>query len=136
MELLIDTNIFLDMFQNRQPFLDSAIKIISSCVKKENNGYVSSHSVSDLFYILRKDFSADKRKEFIRFISSFFTIITEDNDDFLIASSNLLPDLEDSLQMRCAQKCQLDFIITRNIKDFETSSIRPILPDDFIKIIK
>lgn len=129
---MIDTNIFLDMFQKREPFMDSAVQIIASCVRKQNNGYVSSHSVSDLFYILRKDFSSEERKDFVRFISSFFTVITENNDDFMTAALSPFPDLEDALQMHCAQKCQLDFIITRNVKDFASSAVKAITPDNFI----
>jgi len=78
------------MFQKREPFMDSAVQIIASCVRRQNNGYVSSHSISDL---------------------------------------------EDALQMQCAQKCQLDFIITRNIKDFENSAVKAITPDDFINMV-
>ncbi len=28
-----------------------------------------------------------------------------------------------------------DYIVTRNIKDFQNSVIKPILPDEFLKIV-
>ena len=40
MHILIDTNIILDLIQNREPHTENASKIINSCVKNENNGYI------------------------------------------------------------------------------------------------
>ena len=105
MEILIDTNVFIDMFQKRQPFTDFATAVITSCVNGQNTGFVSSHSLSDMFYILRKDFSATERKELIRFICTYFTVICEQKEDFLAAVDNSLSlDMEDVLQMQCAKK--------------------------------
>ena len=135
MEILIDTNVFIDMFQKRQPFTDFATAVITSCVNGQNTGFVSSHSLSDMFYILRKDFSATERKELIRFICTYFTVICEQKEDFLAAVDNSLSlDMEDGLQMQCAKKHNLDYIVTRNIKDFAESYIPAIHPNDFLEM--
>ena len=44
-------------------------------------------------------------------------------------------DLEDSLQMQCAYREDLDYILTRNIKDFRDSKIKAISPEDFLLTI-
>ena len=135
MELLIDSNVFIDMFQKRQPFLGFATKVISSCVCNLNVGFVSAHSLSDMFYILRKDFSFAERKECVRFICTYFTVISEKKDDFLaVVDNTFCPDLEDGLQMQCAHKYNLDYIVTRNIKDFVSSSVPAITPADFLNL--
>ncbi|WP_374041753.1 PIN domain-containing protein [uncultured Treponema sp.] len=54
MELLIDTNIVLDIVQQREPWFSSSYSVFKSCIQKKHNGYVSAHSISDLFFILRK----------------------------------------------------------------------------------
>lgn len=41
--------------------------------------------------------------------------------------------MEDSLQMHCANKLQLDFIVTRNVKDFVKSPISAVTAVDFVK---
>jgi hypothetical protein len=38
--------------------------------------------------------------------------------------------------MECAKAFTVDYIVTRNIKDFEESVIPAILPDELLKIIK
>lgn len=136
MRVLIDTNVFLDMFQKRQPFENDAVSIITACVDGRIEGHVSSHSLCDLFYILRKDFDYLQRKEIIRFICENFTVIAEEKDDFIFVVDNKdWKDLEDGLQMRCAHNQSLDYIVTRNIEDFAASPIQQIEPSSLIKIL-
>ena len=44
-------------------------------------------------------------------------------------------DIEDCLQSKCAEEFSADYIITRNIKDFQYSTIPAVLPDDFLNMI-
>ena len=135
MEILIDTNIILDMFQNRQPFSDDAKQIIALCISNDVKGYLSSHSVCDLFYILRKDFNSKDRMKIVKFLSNYFEIIPETKNDFISITDNSgIDDLEDGLQMQCSEKLELNYIVTRNIKDFSLSKVKPILPEDFLKL--
>ena len=47
------------------------------------------------------------------------------NDDF--------SDFEDCLQMECAKSYEADYIVTRNVSDYETSEIKAITPKDYLK---
>ena len=47
------------------------------------------------------------------------------NDDFT--------DVEDCLQSECAKEFSADYIVTRNVKDFQNSEIPAISPDEFLK---
>jgi predicted nucleic acid-binding protein len=49
------------------------------------------------------------------------------NDSFI--------DFEDCLQMECAKDFGAKFIVTRNIKDYVSSSIKPIEPTEFLQQI-
>ena len=37
--------------------------------------------------------------------------------------------------MECAKEFSADYIVTRNIKDFQNSVIKPIMPDEFLKMV-
>ena len=37
--------------------------------------------------------------------------------------------------MQTADKCKLDYIIARNISDFEHSAVPAIEPEDFLKLL-
>lgn len=136
MKILIDTNIILDLIQSREPFSENASKIINSCVKKENEGYISSHSLSDIFFILRKDKTVEERKALILNLCSFFTVILEDKNFYTaVCQNNDWNDLEDGLQMKCADSEKLDYIVTRDAgKGFNKSPVKVISAEDFSNI--
>jgi len=45
-------------------------------------------------------------------------------------------DFEDCIQAECAKAAEAEYIITRNIIDFKASAIEPVLPEDFLKIMR
>ena len=136
MDILLDSNIILDWLQQREPFYQNARKIVESCMFGNLAGFVTSHSLCDMYYILRKDFSLEQRLNFIRLISERCTVITENANDFIAVTNNpVTKDLEDGLQMQCAAQNELNYIVTRNIKDFTDSSVPAIMPEDFIAML-
>ncbi|MGN0756728.1 MULTISPECIES: type II toxin-antitoxin system VapC family toxin [Treponema] len=134
MKILIDTNIILDLIQSREPFSENASKIINSCVKKENEGYISAHSLSDIFFILRKDKTVEERKALILNLCSFFIVIPEDKNFYTaVCQNNDWNDLEDGLQMKCADFENLDYIVTRDAgKGFNNSPVKVISAENFL----
>ena len=136
MRILIDTNIILDLIQNREPHCENASKIINSCVTGKNSGYLSSHSLSDLFFILRKDKSVSERKSLILHLCKFFKVVSEVKDFFISVCNNPdWNDLEDGLQMKCAETENLDYIITRDKETgFKNSPVKILSPTDFLKL--
>lgn len=136
MKILIDTNIILDFIQSREPFSENASKIINSCVKKENEGYISAHSLSDILFILRKDKTVEERKALILNLCSFFTVIPEDKNFYTaVCQNNNWNDLEDGLQLKCADFEKLDYIVTRDAgKGFNNSPVKVISAEEFLNI--
>jgi len=134
MVILIDTNIILDYFLTRQPFMDNADKILNLCLQQKCNGYIAAHSITNIFYILRNDFPADKRKKMLIKLCEFIEVARIQKKQIIDALVNEdFDDLEDRLQVECAQMVNADYIITRNISDFSSSPIPAILPEDFLK---
>lgn len=132
-KVLLDTNILADWIGKRSPFEENAKKIVHACIFWKISEFVTSHSLTDLYYILRKDISDEERKQFISLICQTFTILVEDSDCFLDAMQHTdWLDFEDSLQMQCVSNANLDYIITRNISDFSSSFVNTIIPSDFV----
>ena len=135
--ILIDSNIILDVVQEREPFTSNAKNILSQCITRRINGFVTAHSLCDIFYILRKDKTLEERLSLIGTLCKYVTVLSERQSDFEdIANNPETRDLEDSLQMVCAENYALDYIVTRNAKDFSASKIPAIEPDTFINILK
>ena len=136
MQVLIDTNVLIDWLAQRGEFTIHASGVMEACFFGQVKAYLTAHSVCDLFYILRKDFSLEKRLSFVHLLTQRCFIIPEMQHDFItIAQTPTTLDLEDALQMHCAFKYGLDYIITRNIKDFEHSKIPAISPQNFLSVM-
>ena len=90
----------------------------------------------DTNIILRKDIPENDRMQFISLICQSFVVLVEDADCFLEAIAHSeWPDLEDGRQMQCAESAQLDYIITRNTKDFSNSHTKVMSEDDLSNML-
>jgi predicted nucleic acid-binding protein len=134
MVVLIDTNIILDHLISRAPYGDIAGTIFQYCFQGKCSGYVAAHSITNIFYILRKQFSPAERKRLLLGLCDFIEVVGVQKLQLIDALNNeTFGDLEDCLQTECAKAVNADYIITRNINDFTYSSIPVILPEDFLK---
>ena len=137
MKILIDTNILIDYILKREPYTESAEKILFLCKNRKIDGCIAAHSVMNMFYILRKEMTVNEIRLFIVSLSKVTDIIGVDKPKIFRAIVNEnFKDFEDCVQMECAKEFCADYIVTRNIKDFQNSVIKPILPDEFLMRIK
>lgn len=135
MVVLIDTNIIVDMLVKRQPYLEAAIKIVNLCTEKKIRGCLAAHTVSNLFYILRKEYSVTQRREILKALCRVFEISEINGEKITKAlENNQFEDFEDCLQDECAASLMADYIVTRNIKDFANSKVPAIQPEKFLKL--
>lgn len=135
--VLIDTNIVLDWLMCREPFQENARFIMEKCLFGDLDGYLTAHLISDLFYILRKDFDVNKRKKLLLLLCDNMNVIIEDKDTIkTVLMNEKWTDFEDGLQMQCALREELEYIVTRNIKDFQDSLVMPVLPGQLIALYK
>jgi hypothetical protein len=117
--------------------MDIASRVFQYCFQRKCDGYVASHSIANIFYILRKQFSFDERKKMLLGLCDFMEIAGVQKRQLIDAlNDETFDDLEDCLQTECAKAVNADYIITRNIDDFTGSSIPAILPEDFLKKIE
>ena len=136
MRILVDTNVLIDVVTRREPFLADSIKIFELCQEKVIVGAIAAHSISNMSYILRKDFSRDKLREIFLNIFEIFRVEAIDFSKLLATvADETFSDFEDCLQVQCAKSFRADYIITRNVKDFAASEIPAVTPEDFCKIL-
>ena len=74
MVILIDTNIILDHLIPRQPFADSAESILTFCFEEKCSGFIAAHSITNIFYMLRKQFSTSERKKLLINLCEFIEV--------------------------------------------------------------
>ena len=133
MVVLIDTNVIIDFLLEREPFYEAAAEVLRKCAGNELTGYLAFHSIPNIWYILRK-VPEKNRREWLMDLCSFLHVTGASHEDVVKAIANeAFGDFEDCLQDRCAKSRRAQYIITRNVKDFASSRVPAILPDEFLK---
>ncbi len=134
MLVLIDTNVLLDALERRDPFSESSDKVLLLCASQKIKGCIALHTISNIFYILRKNHSVENRKRLILGILKFLQVADISHENIRRAlERDDFPDFEDCLQDECAAQNCAEYIITRNVKDFINSNIPAVTPSDFLE---
>ena len=130
--VLIDANVALDFLSDRETS-EIARSLFTRCAKQEFYGFIALHSLSIIWYVLRKD---DRRRQYMKLLCSILTVAGASHESVLQAIDRTeFADFEDCLQECCATNVNADYIITRNLRDFRHSKIPAILPEDFLKLL-
>ncbi|MCL2054009.1 MAG: PIN domain-containing protein [Oscillospiraceae bacterium] len=136
MRVLLDTNIIMDWFLGRQPHVEQVAVIIKMCTEDKIKGCIAAHTVTNLFFILRNEFSVEKRRLVLLDLCNEFKVIGIDASKLISAlKNNNFNDFEDCLQDECAMNFNADYIITRNTADFKNSKIKAVNPIKFLEKI-
>ena len=136
MKVLIDTNIMIDALTNRDGRSGFSAMVIDLCAKQVIDGYVALHSISNMYYILRKQYSDAERRTILKRYNEILKVAEVGNDVVDTAINNTaISDYEDALQYACAETVGADYIVTRNIKDYGKAEIRAISPEELLKLL-
>ncbi len=137
LNLTIDTNIILDALLKREPWHEAAEKIILLAADKKIAASITANTVTDIYYIVNR-YTRDKNKarEAVAGLAKVLDFTAVDKNDCVRAVNSPVDDYEDALLAVCAAKMKSKFIITRNVKDFENSSVKAIEPDEFLRQFK
>ena len=137
-KVFIDTNVLIDYAAERAPFCENATKVIELCAEERILGAIAVHSLLNMFYILRNHIpDHNERRACLLDLAEIFEIV-EINGEMTARAlkNNAFKDFEDCVQAECAVKAQADYIVTRNVKDFGHSDVRPVTPEELLMILK
>jgi putative PIN family toxin of toxin-antitoxin system len=130
--VFIDTNIILDVLLQNEGFWQESIKLFQLAELGQIRAYVSASSMTDIFYVTRKRLTAPVAREAIEKRLRLFGSVGVDGDDLRGALTLPIDDMEDALQVWCAQKVKADTLITRDTDGFSGIGISVKDPADFI----
>ena len=94
---IIDTNVIIDFLLKREPFYSDSKEVLMRCTHGKVEGFVALHTISDLWYLLRKE-SEENRRKCLRIICLALTICFTNHQEVYSAIDNKdFKDLEDCL---------------------------------------
>ncbi len=133
-KVLIDTDVILDFFFDRQPFSENAAKVLSLCESGAIQGFVTPVIFSNVYYLLRRTAKHALVIEKLKQLLTITDVLMMDKGVIISALSSKFKDFEDALQNYAASNAgNIDAILTRNIKDFKNSDLGVFTPEDYLK---
>ena len=134
MKVLIDTNIIIDILEQRKPAYTQSYRVIQLGFDGKLEILISAGALTDVYYIINRSLhDANKAREKIFTLTNLVSICNTTSDDINTALTLLTPDFEDAVAAAIAKREKADFIITRNMEDFSNSPIPALSPEDFLQ---
>jgi predicted nucleic acid-binding protein len=136
MRILLDTNIVIDFASGREGFYEESKEIFSLAAQQKCKAYLTATTVTDIFYILKKENGREQTIGFLKEIFQIVDVLGIDREVIMRALYSEWNDFEDAVQAQAATGNLIDAIVTRNTKDFEKSeNIRILTPSELLKQI-
>ncbi|PZX59922.1 putative nucleic acid-binding protein [Algoriphagus ratkowskyi] len=133
--IFLDSNVALDLVANREPFVEDSKPFLSLAIQGEAQLFISEVSLGVLIYMSFDRYKVDNAKEKLIQYIGFCKVISGGKEAFLNSLNSGFKDKEDGLQYFTAVANKMDFLITRDKKDFKYAEGKmPILtPNEFFK---
>lgn len=133
--LFLDTNVVLDIVLERPAFLQEANELLALSDDNVVELFTSSLTLANTAYFAKK-FGRDPIST-VKALLKWFIITDLKRQHFESAILSKFKDLEDGLQFFSAKEIRsIDFIITRDPRDFKASSIPVLSPAEFLSTFR
>ena len=134
MRVLLDANVVLDVLANREPFVSDAAAILSLVESRKLEGFVAAHTVTTMFYFLRRDLGGDRARDVLMDLLRVIEVVRVDQDRIFQALAMDWDDFEGGVQASCAAKVEADYLVTRDKKGFRGSHVPVLSPAEFLAL--
>lgn len=137
MKVLFDTCTVIDILGKTDYFAD-AYAAYDIALFKKMDVCISASSTTDIVYLLHSRSFASKKeaREAALHLDALFDILDNTASDCKLAAASSMSDYEDALIAHAAERQGVDFIVTRNKKDFALSPVPALTPAEFVAIYK
>ncbi len=129
----IDCNILIDWLLDREPYSFYAAKVIELSEQNKIQSYISPLILANTYYIVSKTLNKKIADEFLKDSLKLFSFIDMTEDVIKNSVNNRYKDFEDDLHYFTSLNYSIDFLITRNKKDFKKEKIKIVDAEEFIK---
>nr|VFJ64883.1 MAG: Predicted nucleic acid-binding protein, contains PIN domain [Candidatus Kentron sp. FM]VFJ65181.1 MAG: Predicted nucleic acid-binding protein, contains PIN domain [Candidatus Kentron sp. FM]VFK15279.1 MAG: Predicted nucleic acid-binding protein, contains PIN domain [Candidatus Kentron sp. FM] len=133
MKVLVDTNVILDIALDREPFVEYAALFLKTARQRIIPLFMTATTVTDLYYILRKERGKDIALSFISDLLQFVDVASVDKKVVIEALRSEIPDFEDAIQIFSAKQTAIETVVTRNEGDFAKSGLDVQNPKSFLQ---
>ena len=136
MRILLDTNIILDIALGRLPHLADSADVFRKIDNESIYGFVTATTITDIYYVAKREKGHQTTIDFISNLIEIVDIIGIDKEIVIASLISDFADFEDAIQSVSSRLNGIDYIITRNHKDFIKSEISAVSPKELLALLK
>ncbi len=133
MRVFLDTNILLDVIEDRVGLVEASQDVLSRCDELQMETFIAWHGLATAYYILKRGRTLSEAMAEVDRILAWADIAPITKLTAHQARALNFGDFEDAMQAAAAMECQADLIVTRNIADYAGSPLPVAAPEDFLR---
>jgi predicted nucleic acid-binding protein len=130
--ILVDTNVLLDVLARREPFFTDSAKVWTLAETGQVTGFVSALSLPNLFYLIRRMQGPREARKALIGLRDIFSLVPLDVQITHQAIDAGISDFEDAIQFFSAIRADSAVLITRNPKHFPKDKVVVQTPGEFL----
>ena len=145
MKVFLDTNIFLEYFEQRRKY-KAVDRLLSAVEDGKLKAVVSAGCVYTLAYLIRMGLKRQgihrpeqtvRLRDLLNIVLSMVTVAGVSHKNMVRGTNDLaFDDVEDSFQYQCALQNKCDALVTINLKDYrnaDTAKMEILSPTEFVE---
>ncbi len=135
LRVLVDLNIILDTLQRREPFYPASARVLASIETGQAEGAMAAHTVTTLFYLIQKDESPEQARATLTDLMQFLPVAPVGQATIEEALNLPYRDFEDAVQMIAALHYGAQYVVTRNVHDYQAGPLPALQPAEFLALL-
>jgi len=135
LRVLVDVNVILDVLQRREPYYAASAGVLASIEAGQVEGAIAAHAVTTLYYLIAKGQPSARARTTLTDLCQFLVIAPIDQTVIEEALNLPCRDFEDAVQMIAALHHGAQYLITRNVHDYQTGPLPALQPAEFLALL-
>ena len=135
MKVFLDANIIIDVVQNRTDFVEESSKVLQSGLEGFIDLCASDVTFTTVSFYARKQRTTEQLYEIMQSLRDFIDVVPTGRIAIDWALQRKAKDFEDSVQYYAALRAGVDYIVSRNVRDYPFDDIPVVTPQDFFSIM-
>jgi predicted nucleic acid-binding protein len=133
--LFIDSDVLIDLLAQRKHFAEAAA-LMTIIGEKKAAAFTTPIVLANVDYLITKYSSKAKSRKAIKSLRKRLSILPMDEAIVDAALESEFSDFEDAMQYYAAEKYGIDFIITRNKKDYTKGNLKAVTAQEYMDMVE
>ena len=133
-KIFLDANVLIDVVMNRAIFVENSSKVLQMGLDGDCELWASDITMVTVSFYAKKNRTIEQLYEVMKELRFMIQVAPTGAAAIDWALQQGFHDFEDAVQYYAASHCGVEYIITRNERDYPYSEIPVISPLEFLKI--